>query len=71
MTIIATKPKLILRLKDPYRFRRPQSEQEGGLTDEEYEFLLEDIENARIEGNIKYGFGGLYPHIIVTRSEQS
>lgn len=60
MTIIATKPKLVLRLKDPRRFQR------AWLSDEEYEFLLDDIENARIEGNILYGFGGLYPHITIT-----
>lgn len=29
----------------------------GGLTDEEYQFLLDDIEEAIAEGNRKYGYG--------------
>lgn len=57
MTIIATKPKLVLRLKDPRRFQR------AWLSDEEYEFLLWDIENAIIEGNQKYGYGGGLPMV--------
>jgi hypothetical protein len=30
-----------------------------GLTDDEYEILLEDIEQAIEEGNRKYGYGGV------------
>ena len=29
-----------------------------GLTDEEYRFLLDDIDQAIEEGNKKYGYGG-------------
>ena len=29
-----------------------------GLTDEEYQFLLDDIDQAVEEGNKKYGYGG-------------
>jgi hypothetical protein len=31
----------------------------SGLSDEEYQFLLDDINQAVEEGNRKYGYGGL------------
>ena len=34
-------------------------EQEGNFTDEDYQFLLGDIEEAIAEGNRKYGYGEL------------
>jgi hypothetical protein len=40
----AAKPKLVLRIKDPKRFFAKTPEQVPCLTDEEYQFLLDDIE---------------------------
>jgi|SRR5215208_6971573 len=36
----------------------PYDSEEFGLTQDEYEILLDDIEQAIDEGNRKYGYGG-------------
>jgi hypothetical protein len=49
MTVVAQKP------PEPIRILPPDSK-EFGLTQDEYEILLEDIEQAIEEGNGKYGY---------------
>ena len=48
MAITIRSPKLLLKQW------QEQKQAEGGLTDEEYEFLLEDIENAIRESNASF-----------------